>query len=402
MKVLVSRLNQKLKKEGLTGVLLNVYSKCIQLIDFIIICFFKCMPICNNMIVLESEGDYTDNIRTFYDYLLKNKCNEKYKIIWFVHDPKKYKKEKNVEFVSRFHKGVHFKANYYIAISKFFIFSHPYWLKEWRRAQIVINTSHSVARLKKSSFTKGKIFDYVLCCSPYCQYVKQEGFKIEEANTLLLGMPRIDLMFEHTPCIKKLIENYNNEKVILSMETFKQAKAWKDSDNADSYAINVVHNVESLMKLDTFLKQKDCIMIVKIHHLQDLSFLKTVHLDNIYYINDDVLLESDVQVNQLLENADILLTDYSSVFYEFLLTDRPIGFLIGDIEQYSRGFLMENPLDEMPGEKIKTLEELLVFIVDSLFGKDLFIEKRREIRDKVYTYIDNRNCERLWDWINHH
>ena len=38
-------------------------------------------------LILESEGDFTDNIKAFYDYLIKNRINDYIKIIWFVHNP---------------------------------------------------------------------------------------------------------------------------------------------------------------------------------------------------------------------------------------------------------------------------------------------------------------------------
>ncbi|MDN5584429.1 MAG: CDP-glycerol glycerophosphotransferase family protein, partial [Lactobacillus sp.] len=107
----------------------------------------------------------------------------------------------------------------------------------------------------------------------------------------------------------------------------------------------------------------------------------------------------DIQVNQLVENADILLTDYSSVFYEFLLLDRPIGFLIGDMNEYARGFIMEHPLDEMPGEKIRNYEELLTFIDRSNSTPDDYSKQRSVVCNKVFTYKDNKNCERFFNWI---
>ena len=116
-------------------------------------------------------------------------------------------------------------------------------------------------------------------------------------------------------------------------------------------------------------------------------------------MKDDDLRAKDIQINELLENADVLLTDYSSVFYEFLLTNRPVGFLIGDINDYKRGFAMDNPLDEMPGAKISTYEDLISFIEESLNGQDNYADERRRIRDKVFKYQDGNNSYRLYKWM---
>lgn len=398
------RIKKTFKKDGLKGFLFKLIKNTIRIIcvpiNKLSINFFRLLPIKENYIILESQGDFTDNVKVFYDYLITNSYNKKYKLIWFVHNPKEYKKIENVRFISRFHNGIHIRANYYIGVSKFFVFSHPYWLENWRNNQIVINTTHSVAQLKNSSeFQKKKIFDYVLCCSEYCSQIKQKVFEITQDKTLILGMPRIDLIYKHSECITKLVDNYSGQKIALLMETFKQSKVWNDSTRKQNYAINVIKNIKELEKLDEFLYENNTILIVKIHQLQDISFLKTKKLDNIIYLTDKDLARVNIQSNQLLKNSDLLLTDYSSVFYEYLILDRPIGFLIGDIKEYERGFLMSDPLAEMPGKKIKTVEELKLFIKNPYKDQEVYSKQREIIRKKVFLFEDNKNCQRLMDWI---
>lgn len=282
------------------------------------------VPVNDEYIVLESEGDYTDNAKVFYDYLIANDYHKKYRIIWIVHEPQKYDAPENVRFVSRW-SFLHLKADYYAACSGTFVFTHPYWLQNWRKEQLVIGTSHSVAQLKAGSQEK-KVFDYVLCCSDYCSEVKQKVFHIPKEKTVCVGMPRIDLMYQDNNYVRELFPDYHGQKILLSMETFKQAKNWKDSNvNADPYVINVVHSAEQFHQLDTWLAERDMLYVVKIHHLQDMSFLKTEKLQNILYLSDDFLAGHNITVNQLLYIADVLFTDYSSVFYDYLLMDRAIG-----------------------------------------------------------------------------
>lgn len=401
---ILARLKSKAKTDGIRGCISEVMTYSLRYackpMNDLMLAVCRKLPLKKNYMVLESEGDYTDNVKTFYDYLISKGYNRKYKIIWFVHEPKKYPKIYNVKYVSRFHMGLNPAANYYSGVSKYFIFSHPWWLKNWRKEQVVVNTTHSVAALKMSSPPKDyKIFDYVLCCSPYCQKVKEIAFDVPAENIPILGIPRIDLMFKHKDCCKKLIPGYRGEKLILSMQTFKQSKKWNDSTFSDPFALNVVNSKDELMKLDSYLKSKNMMLVVKIHHLQDLSFLDMVQLDNIHYLTDDKLHRAGFQVNELLENADVLLTDYSSVFYEYLLKDRPIGFLIGDMEEYSRGFLMEDPLSEMPGEKVRSFGDLISFLDATDRGEDSFAAERKTIRDKVFTYQDNKNCYRFLKWL---
>lgn len=399
----ILRLLKKINMKKVLIKIIYIFKKIIMYfigkVDIFIQMCFSIFPIDEYCIVLESEGDFTDNIRTFYEYMIKNPNADKYKIVWMVHKPAQYQGPNNVKFVSRFGAKIHIKADYYTARCKYYIVSHYNWRKKWRKNQYVIHTTHSVAQLKAGAYKTKKEFDFILCCSEYGASVKKHNWIIDDKQILYLGMPRLDLLFTRDDRIKKIVKGYQNKKIILAMETFKQAKAWKDSENVDSYAINVVKSIEDMETLNAFLAVHDYVLIVKIHHLQDLSFLENTKFGNIIYLHDDDLLRADIQVNQLLTYADILLTDYSSVFYDYLLLDRPIGFLIGDMEYYSRGFLMSDPFIEMPGEKISTLDELQEFISKTIKGEDDYRTDRKRIRDRTFIYQDDRNCERLFEWI---
>lgn len=389
--------------EAIYNCMKKLYLKFRSFIELILLKIFQHIKLKENYIVLESEGDFTDNIRAFYDYLIGNHINEQYRLIWVVHTTRKFQNkihEKNVRFISRFHKGIRIKAAYYNAVSKWFIVSHYSWPIIWKPDQIVISTCHSVFSLKKTIPVKRKCCDYVLSCSEYTADNSKTVFHVDKDHCLIIGAPRLDILYKHTDCIHKLFDDIGDDKIILSMSTFKQAKSWIDSDKVNLYAMNIISDSDEITELNDFLKRQHCVLIVKIHHLQDMRFISSVQLDNIRYITDDDLSKSDVQVNQLLENADILLTDYSSVFYDFLLLNRPIGFMVGDMENYSRGFLSDDPLSEMPGEKITSLQQLKEFIENCNMNIDPYEDKRNQIKKKVYKYFDSNNCERLWKFIN--
>ena len=139
--------------------------------------------------------------------------------------------------------------------------------------------------------------------------------------------------------------------------------------------------------------------MIKPHPLQVLDHIKVGELRNIKFITDKMLADNRIQLYELLENMDALITDYSSVYYDFLLLNRPIGFTIGDIENYKRGFIIDNPLDEMTGEKIKNLDELKLFINHVLSGQDDYEEERATLIKRVFDHPDNMNCKRLYKFM---
>ena len=91
------------------------------------------------------------------------------------------------------------------------------------------------------------------------------------------------------------------------------------------------------------------------------------------------------------------LTDYSSIYFDYLLLDRPIAFLIDDIAQYqqNRGFTVENALDLMPGEKIRTVSELNGFLDRLAKGEDRFQEDRQRVNRRVNRWQDGESAKRF-------
>ena len=366
---------------------------------------FKHLPL-SKTIVFECESDMADVPFAFYSYLIRNGIHKRYKIVWLVKNValcQELYQEENVVFLSRFDKKLTrvLELNYYLNTAKLFVFSHPYWFQNWRRGQIVIYTTHSVAQLKASGtgLRDKHVCDYVLSCGPYSTEINKQAME-KGVQHLELGLPRLDLIIpDNSDAIaEKLSPLHKGKKLILSMETFKQSRGWTDSDSDDKYSINVIHDLNDLKKLDHFLESLNCWMIIKIHHLQDISFLECTNVENILYLTDDDLLRNKIQINTLLSGASLLLTDYSSVFYDYLLLDRPIGFMIGDISQYDRGFIMDNPLDYMPGQIIRSFDELCQFLQIALKGEDNHHAEREAARKLVFLY-KNGNSERLYKWL---
>ena len=354
-------------------------------------------PVDPHMIVFETHGDYWDNGRVFYEYLIENGYNEKYNIVWFVHDPSLYKEEKNVRFISRYHFGVNFEAMKILAQGKCFLFTHPSWFVDRRPEQVAVNLTHSTMQLKAGGVDVSNSFDYILCASEAAKDIKRQTYHAKENQMVILGMPRNDLLYINVD-LGKLIPNYSGQKVILSMVTFKQSSLNTDSKVKDPYALNVIKTEEELKTLNSFLAENDVYLLIKIHHLQDLAFLENNNLSNIMYLQDKDLNEKGIQLYELLGSSHALMTDYSSVFYDYLFLDRPIGFLIDDLSNYERGFCVPDPLAEMPGEKLFSYDDLVQFIESVKDGKDDYHEIRDEMLNRVHFYKSG-HCQRLMNWL---
>lgn len=92
--------------------------------------------------------------------------------------------------------------------------------------------------------------------------------------------------------------------------------------------------------------------------------------------------ECGTTVYELLAEADGLLTDYSSVYYDYLLTKKPIGLVIDDIADYesSRGLALDDYKEYIRGCYIYTLDDLCSFL--ERFARDIDLE----YDDRMYAY----------------
>ena len=381
--------------------------KLMKAINFIIVKIFSILPLKSNYIVFNSKPDFCDNTWAFYDYLKEKGLDKKYHIIWLVEHPELYcnNNNNNTLFISNVPTLFWLKRDYYLTVSKFVIYTHVSPIRSWRKNQVFIHTRHSASQLKdiygadEKYDYKRKSADYHLICGNdgYNRVLSRPDYP--ECSLIRIGMPRLDLLFQHEDCVKVMFGQKNYNKVIIAMETFKQTYDWNDSSCKRTYGLNILTKEEELLLLDDYLCYNNLLLIIKPHPMQLNNYAKISSLSNIKFITNEILKEKGIQLYQLLENTDALITDYSSVFYDYLLTNKPIAFTIGDIGDYKRGFIIDNPLEEMTGNKIKTLDDLKNFLYQVMNNEDNYIKERENLKKRVFDYTDNNNCKRLYTFL---
>lgn len=112
---------------------------------------------------------------------------------------------------------------------------------------------------------------------------------------------------------------------------------------------------------------------------------------NIRYVTEELLDRAGVLLYELVGVCDGLLSDYSSIAVDYMLLDRPLGFVLTDFEKYreARGFVFENPLAYMPGEKIYDAKGLAAFFTHVSEGEDPFREERKALMPEMHSRHEN-------------
>lgn len=348
----------------------------------------------SNQIVMYSNLGFRDNTRALFDFLIENKYNNKYKIICSLNDYKKYKDSNiiNVKYVSNI-TGI-----YYFLTSKYFFYSFGKYPIKPSKEQLVINLWHGSPLKKIGNLEEGKenidynYFTYILSTSELFSGIMQRSFNCREEQIFICGQPRNDLFFKDKPHSPD-----KSKKIVVWLPTFRRSEKLNEDNSTDTSDIPIFTSKEKLKNLDNFLIERNMQLILKLHPMQALD---KVHSDN--YMNIEILSDEDINsrsihLYKLLAYSDALITDYSSVYFDYLLLDRPIGFTVNDIGLYSkrRGLVFDNPEDYMPGPKIHNEEEFCEFINNIYIEHDDYELERKRINCLVNAYKDGDNCTRI-------
>lgn len=227
------------------------------------------------------------------------------------------------------------------------------------------------------------------------------GIPIEKFH--ITGVPRNDFLF-HSNGRELLVDIMNineSHKIILYAPTFRENIFGTKSGSNTAYIYNM--DGIDLNEFDNFLGINYGTLVIKLHprDIEECS-QKINGLKNIKILHDIQLYERDLDLYEVLNGVDILITDYSSMYTDYLLLDRPILFTPLDIEKYDEdfGFLFE-PYDFWtPGEKVYNYDELKLSIKNILDGKDEYKDKRSEITSIFHKYKDGNSTERVLEKLD--
>ena len=232
-----------------------------------------------------------------------------------------------------------------------------------------------------------KSYDYVTVGSKKLIHVYEEVFGIEKEAFLPTGMARLDdfLNQDRIAQFKKdFYEEYpklQGKKVILFAPTFRgtgQKEAYYDYDMLDLKQIYDFCGEEYvfLAKVHPFVTEK--IQIPEKYQDRIFDFAEYPNINDLYYV------------------TDVLITDYSSNYYEYALLKKPVLFYTYDREKYEllRG-VHRSVKEHAPGKICDSFEELM----KALHEKDYEYEKIEKFVEDNFGEYDGRACDRIIDQI---
>lgn len=255
---------------------------------------------------------------------------------------------------------------------------------------------------------RSKHTDLILSYSQLYTTFFNASFPSVATKYRITGMPRNDLLFEDGSLDKlERISNRDlkNEHVVFYMPTWRKGANDKAEVSRPRTGLFGFPD-EDNGKILRFVEQNRVFLVVKLHPFEheQLKDLELFRHERIFLLSDEQLMASNIHLYELLPSAKVLVTDYSSVYFDTLLIDLPVIFAPTDVDEYreSRGFMLEPYQFLTPGPTVFRFQDLEQAFRRFAGDHDEYKEARATVRKLVFRYEDNQSSLRAWREIDNY
>ncbi|TPR21763.1 bifunctional glycosyltransferase/CDP-glycerol:glycerophosphate glycerophosphotransferase [Apilactobacillus timberlakei] len=356
-----------------------------------------------NIIIFESffGTQYSDNPKAIYEYMKKN--YPEYKMYWNVNrEYVDYFKENNIPYVIRFsYSGIlkQAKAKYFVTNVR-----RPFRWKPGKDTKL-IQTWHgtplktlaadvnlvtmpgiNAARYHKDVFKDNRRWDKMIAPNMYSANIMQRAFRMNANQMMLDGYPRNDVLvnssWKDIASIKEDLNISADKKVIL------YAPTWRDNEYVKANEFTAKLHLD-LAKIKSHFGN-NVIVLVRTHYL----IANNLDLSDYSDIALNVSLYPDIAELYLI--SDVLITDYSSVMFDYAVLKRPMIFFTYDLDDYAneiRGFYFDFVKDA-PGKIVKTNDGVIDELDHILSDNWTMNDNYKKFIDKFTPWMDGKSSER--------
>lgn len=360
----------------------------------------------SKLIVFESfmGRKYVDSPRAIYEYMLNNKRFKDYKFVWFFKEPEEYSflEKNNNTIVAKYGSADYYKyysmAGYWITNSRIGYLlkkkKNQYYIQCWHGTPLKKlgfdievkggNAMNSLQDIRDKYEKDAKNYDYMVSPSSFVTEKYKSAFNLSNCNPnvkiIEKGYPRNDFLNTYNQKdidrIKKDLNIPKNKKVIL------YAPTWRDNQHVSG----VGYTYKTEVDFDYLKKElsKDYILLFRAHYFVASSFNFDKYKGFIYNVSEYN------NINDLYIISDLLITDYSSVFFDYSILKRPIIFYMYDLEEYKhnlRDFYID--LNDLPGPIVEKEKDLVESIKNS---KNFSYDNKYKKFNKKFTYLEDGNA----------
>jgi CDP-glycerol glycerophosphotransferase len=377
-------------KKLLVYLVLNYIQAFLELIDYMV-------PKDDKLIVFGSSGGEfcSGSSKTLYNHIKTE--HPEYKSFFYMPF------RKDLRFMARLKYIFVFASIFFRA--KFLVSTHPptdfFPFISWSTKKIFINTWHGIP-IKRMFFTDNTISKIeligiidlnrktsaLIVSSRLEALLMRLCFRIDPTKIFCTGHPRNDtLLKKHSVRLLSTIlpDLPVYQKVILYCPTYRRGR----------YVQFFPFNDFDSRHFEKFLEDNKIIVLLR-HHPYDKG---TINFSSTRIIPFDSGICGEI--NDILPEVDILITDYSSVYFDYLLLDRPCIFIPYDLNKYKRdvGFLLDYDTIAA-GPKVSTYKEFIAAIKGCMEVKDSYSDRRSKLKTIFHEYQKENSSEQVFILMN--
>lgn len=381
----------------------NVYKRDIDKVNVRYGICYHHYQVKSNMIFYESMsgGRMMGNPYAIFEYIIEDQNFKDYIHVWVVNSfqviPDEFKSKDNIVFVKK-GSDAYFK---YISSAKYLICNstfEPYVVR--KPDQYYLQTSHGIFYKtvgRDSSNTPIGVAGgtrnllqatHIIVPNEYMAKKQPKSYSIKDIHSgtiAKIGYPRIDVTVNISEETRQSISNS------MGLDPSKKIVFYAPTWRGDSKANNRFDSEQLLDDLEK-LATLDVNVVFRGHPITN-SLLKEVKLPK-----NIIVPTPDIQTNELLGMSDILISDYSSVFFDFIVTEKPIIHYLYDLEEYKKERGLNLAESDLPGDIALTSNQLIKIIKKRL-KKDKPSSHYLKAKERFCTFDDGRSSERVVNWF---
>jgi CDP-glycerol glycerophosphotransferase (TagB/SpsB family) len=224
------------------------------------------------------------------------------------------------------------------------------------------------------------------CCSDFEAALWSRAYRLPLERIWVTGSPRNDRLFVNDDSRLQQLGTSPGQKILLFAPTYRETGLLQN------YLPVPGLDPQELTRL---LEAHNAVLLIRPHYYEwsaARDMVQSIGSDHVRLADEGTVPD----VNELLPIVDVLITDYSSIFFDYLLLDRPIIFSCYDQGEYERerGFMI-NYNQNTPGAKVRTPGEFMTELEALLLGDDAFRDARTAMRQRFHRYPDGYSAGRV-------
>lgn len=357
------------------------------------------LPLKKDKIIFDNFAGkgYAGNPRYIADEFLSRNLNMD--LVWLINDT-----TQSLPYGIRKVKYGSLHALYEYATSKVIIdnIRNSHLMKK-KRGQVYLQTWHGSKPLKyiekdaenklsrkylRAATYDGKVTDGIIVDSEMQENVLKRTFELnKDVEFLRYGLPTNDFLIKNknnSELNEKIKKDLNIESGIF---TILYAPTFRDNGDISCYITDYAELIE---KFETKLKRK-CIILVRMHPNVKANDI------NINYNNKVKNVSDYPDTQELVLASDCVISDYSSIIFDFLLLEKIVLLYSVDLSEYEKQRGLSKQYYDLPFPRGNTLEELYKYI--ETYNEKECLKKQKEYLNRCVDYNDGNSSKRTVDWI---